>query len=339
MSWLTSDQAAGRARISRRAALALALLCGTAARPAGAEDWPTRPVRIISPFPAGGTADVFARILADHFSTAFGQPFYVDTRTGAGGQIGSLAAATAPADGYTLIVSGNASHVIAPAFAAMPLYDGLRDFTHIAFLGGPPVGLVVHPSLLAGAYADFIRFVKASPAPVDYTSSGVGTHGFLFGEMFARREGLRLVHIPYKGGGPAMIDLLAGHVKVATITFSSSAEQVRTGRLKALAVSAEKRLPNYPDIPTFAELGHPDMVSSTWFALSGPRNLPAGIVDRLNREVARILELPDVRKRLDLDAIQVKPMSPREVTEFVQEETDTWRPLGRELRDSGVKVE
>jgi tripartite-type tricarboxylate transporter receptor subunit TctC len=136
-----------------------------------------------------------------------------------------------------------------------------------------------------------------------------------------------------------MIDLLAGHVKVATITFSSSAEQVRTGRLKALAVSAEKRLPNYPDIPTFAELGHPDMVSPTWFALSGPRNLPAGIVERLNQEVARILELPDVRKRLDLDAIQVKPMSPREVAEFIQEETNTWGPLGRELRDSGTKVE
>jgi tripartite-type tricarboxylate transporter receptor subunit TctC len=198
---------------------------------------------------------------------------------------------------------------------------------------------LVHPSLPVNTYAEFIKFVRASPTPVDYTSSGIGTHGFLFGERFARREGLRLVHIPYKGGGPAMIDLVAGHVKVATITYSSAAEQVRSGRLKALAVSAETRLPNYPDIPTFAELGHPDMVSSTWFALSGPKDLPAEIVDRLNREAARALELPDVKRRLLLDAIQVRPMLPQEVTAFIQEETKIWWSLGRELRDSGVKVE
>jgi tripartite-type tricarboxylate transporter receptor subunit TctC len=335
----TFGPGADKVRVSRRTACALAILCATPVRPARADDWPNRPVRIISPFPAGGTSDVFARILANHLSTAFKQPFYVDTRTGAGGQIGSLAAATAPPDGYTLVVSGNASHIVAPSFAATPLYDGVRDFTHIAYLGGPPVGLLVHPSLPASTYTEFIKFVKASPTPVDYVSSGVGTHGFLFGELFARKEGLRLVHIPYKGGGPAMIDLLAGHVKVATITFSSSAEQVRAGRLRSLAVSAEKRLPNYPDIPTFAELGHPDMVSSTWFAFSGPKNLPAGIVDRLNREIARALELPDVKKRLVLDAIQVKPMSPQEVTETIQEETKIWGALGRELRDSGVKVE
>jgi tripartite-type tricarboxylate transporter receptor subunit TctC len=337
MNWPTFG--ADKVRVSRRTAFALVILCGTPVRPARADDWPNRPVRIISPFPAGGTSDIFARILADHFSTAFKQPFYVDARTGAGGQIGSLAAATAPPDGYTLVVSGNASHILAPSFAATPLYDGVSDFTHIAYLGGPPVGLLVHPSLPANTYAEFIKFVKASPTPVDYTSSGVGTHGFLFGERFARSEGLRLVHIPYKGGGPAMIDLIAGHVKVATITYSSSAEQIRSGRLKALAVSTEKRLPNYPDIPTFAELGHPDMVSSTWFALSGPKNLPAEIVERLNREVARALDLPDVKKRLVLDAIQVKPMLPEQVIEFIQEETKIWWSLARELRDSGVKVE
>ena len=339
MNWPIFGQGACRVRVSRRGALALMSLCGTPVLPAKADAWPSRPVRIISPFPAGGTSDIFARILADHFSTAFKQPFYVDTRTGAGGQIGSVAAATAPPDGYTLVVSGNASHIVAPSFAATPLYDGVGDFTHIAYLGGPPVGLLVHPSLPANTYAEFISFAKASPTPLDYTSSGVGTHGFLFGELFARREGLRLVHIPYKGGGPAMIDLIAGHIKIAIITYSSGAEQIRSGRLKALAVSTEKRLPNYPDIPTFAEFGHPDMVSSTWFALSGPRNLPAEIVDRLNLEVAHALELPDVKKRLVLDAIQVKPMSPREVTAFIQDETKTWWSLGRELRDSGVKVE
>jgi tripartite-type tricarboxylate transporter receptor subunit TctC len=337
MNGRTLGQCAPTARVSRRTALVI--LCGTPVLPAKADDWPNRPVRIISPFPAGGTSDFFARILADDFSTAFKQPFYVDARTGAGGQIGSLAAASAPPDGYTLVVSGNASHIVAPSFAATPLYDGVSDFTHIAYLGGPPVGLLVHPSLPVNTYAEFIAFVKASPTPVSYTSSGVGTHGFLFGERLARREGLHLVHIPYKGGGPAMTDLIAGHVKVATMTFSSGAEQIRSGRLKALAVSAEKRLPNYPGIPTFAEVGHPDMVSSTWFALSGPRNLPAEIVDRLNSEVARALELPAVKRRLGLDAIQVKSMSPQEVTAFIQEETNVWWPFGRELRDSGFKAE
>ena len=149
-------------------------------------------------------------------------------------------------DGYTLLISGNASNIVAPAFSPSPLYDGLNDFTHIAYLGGTPVGLVVHPSLPVTDYAQFVDYVKKSPIPINYTSSGIGTHGFLFGEDLARADGLNLNHISYKGGGQAMIDLIGGQVKVATITFSSVIEQVRVGKLRALAISSEHRLPDFP---------------------------------------------------------------------------------------------
>jgi tripartite-type tricarboxylate transporter receptor subunit TctC len=302
-----------------------------------ADNWPSRAVKIISPFSPGGTADTFCRILADQFTNVFKQPFIVDSRPGAGGMIGSLAGARAEPDGYTLLMSSDASHVVATAFSSAPLYDGVNDFTHIAYLGGAPVVLIVHPSLPVHGYAEFVDYVKKSPAPVDYTSSGVGTHGFLFGEDLARIEGLQLNHIPYKGGGPAMVALIGGHVKVATITFSSAVEQVRSGALRALAVSAEHRLPNFPDVPTFAELGHPDMVSSSWFALSGPKGLPHEIVERLNREVGIMLALPELKQRLVEQTIEVKPMSPEETTRYFEEETARWAPLARQLRAAEVK--
>jgi tripartite-type tricarboxylate transporter receptor subunit TctC len=293
-----------------------------------ADDWPTRPVKIIAPFAPGGTADVFARILADHFGITFKQPFYVESRPGAGGMIGSLDVAKAEPDGYTLMISGNASHIVAPAFSPAPLYDGINDFSHIAYLGGSPVGLVVHPSLPVKSYAEFVNYVKKSPVPLNYTSSGIGTHSFLFGEELARTDGLNLSHIPYKGGG---------QVKIATITFSSVIEQVRAGKLRALAISSEHRLPDLPDVPTFVELGHPNMVSSTWFALSGPKGLSREIVDRLNREVAVVLQLPDVQKLLAQSAIEVKPMSPEETTKFFEAETARWTPLARQLSAAEAK--
>jgi len=196
---------------------------------------------------------------------------------------------------------------------------------------------VVHPSLPVKSYAEFVDYVKKSPLPVNYTSSGIGTHGFLFGEELARTEGLNLNHIPYKGGGQAMIDLIGGQVKIATITFSSVIEQVRAGKLVALAISSEHRLPDFPDVPTFVELGHPNMVSATWFALSGPKALPHEIVDKLNREVAVALQLPDVQKLLAKSAVVVKPMSPEDTTKFFEAETTRWTPLARQLSAAEAK--
>jgi tripartite-type tricarboxylate transporter receptor subunit TctC len=307
---------------------ALAAVSSLALSSAVAEDWPARPVKIVAPFAPGGTSDVLARVLAAHFGDVFHQAFIVENHPGAGGMLGSEAVAHAEPDGYTLVISGIASHVIAPAYSAKPTYDGVRDFTHIAYLGGPPVGLLVHPSLELKSYGDFLGYAKKRTDVLDYTSSGTGTLGFLVGEELAHKEGIKLNHIPYKGGGPALLDLIAGHVTVATMTFSSAAGQVRGGTVRALAVTSEGRLAHFPDIPTFKEQGY-DLVATTWFALSGPARLPAAIVDRLNRATIETLAQPDVRERLSADEIEFKVMTPAQVTEFFASETAHWAPAAK----------
>jgi len=316
-----------RRRLSLFAALVAwpSLLAGNVC----AQDWPAKPVKIVAPFAPGGTSDTLARVLAENFSQTFRQTFYIENRPGAGGILGSAAVASAEPDGYTLVLAGIASHVIAPAFNANPPYDGVRDFTHIAYLGGPPVGLLVHPALGLAGYGEFLAFAKASPVVLDYTSSGTGTLGFIVGDELARKEKLRLNHIPYKGGGPALLDLVAGHVRIATMTFSSAAEQVRAGAVRALALTSESRLANYPDIATFKELGYGDMVATTWFALSGPARLPNEIVRALNRATQQALQQPDVHKRLTQDAIELRPMTPSQVTAFFASETARWAPAAK----------
>jgi tripartite-type tricarboxylate transporter receptor subunit TctC len=314
---------------------ALVALCLVVA-PAGAEEWPARPVKIVAPFAPGGTSDALARVLAGHFGEIYHQTFFIENHPGAGGMLGSAGVAAAEPDGYTLVLSGIASHVIAPAFSPKAAYDGVRDFTHIAYLGGPPVALLAHPSLGLKSYGDFLAYAKARTDVLDYTSSGTGTLGFLVGDELAHKEKLKLNHIPYKGGGPALLDLIAGHVLVATMTFSSAVGQVRAGNVRALAVTSEGRLGHFPDIPTFRESGY-DMVATTWFALSGPPRLPATIVDKLNRATNETLQMPDVRQRLSNDEIESKPMTPDEVTAFFGRETAHWAPAAKAAAASGAK--
>ncbi len=308
---------------------AAALLC-LAGADAQAQTWPNRPVKIIAPFAAGGAADTLGRIIAEHLTTAFRQQFYVENRGGAGGIVGAAAAAAAEPDGYTLVVSSIAANVISPVFNANPGYDGMRDFTHIAYLGGPPVVMVVHPSLGVTTYKDFVAVARRGRDPMSYISPGTGSHGFLVGEYLARQENYKVSHIPYKGAGPALTDLVAGHVKLGTMTFSSAAEQIRAGKVLALAVSTDKRIPNFPDIPTFKEVGQ-DLVAATWFSLSGPARLPNDIVQQLSRETLKAMQLPEVQKRLALDAIETRLMSPEEFTKFVESETVRWAPLAKSL--------
>jgi tripartite-type tricarboxylate transporter receptor subunit TctC len=298
--------------------------------PVHAQSWPNRPVKIIAPFAAGGAADTLGRIIADHLSTAFRQQFFIENRGGAGGAVGAQAGAAAEPDGYTLVVSSIASNVISPVFNAHAGYDGLRDFTHIAYLGGPPVVMIVHPSLGVTTYKDFLAVARAAKEPTSFISPGTGSHGYLVGEYLARQEGYKVSHIPYKGAGPALTDLVAGHVKLGTMTFSSAAEQIRAGKVLPLAVSTEKRIPNFPNIPTFREVGQ-DLVAATWFSLSGPARLPNDIVQQLSRETLKAMQLPDVQKRLALDAIESRLMSPEEFTKFIEAETARWAPLAKSL--------
>jgi len=316
-----------RLRVLFAALAAFSVVAGPSAQ---AENWPSRPVKIIAPFAAGGAADTLGRLIADHLSSAFHEQFYIENRGGAGGIVGALAGAQAEPDGYTLVISSIASNVISPAFNGNTGYDGVRDFTHIAYLGGPPAVMVVHPSLAVTTYKDFLALARASKEPLSYISPGTGTNGFLVGEYLAREEGYKVSHIPYKGAGPALTDLLAGHVKLGTVTFSTAAEQIRADALRALAVSTEKRIPNFPGIPTFRESGR-DLVTATWFAISGPARLPNDIVREVNRETLKALRLPEVQARLAVDAIETKLMSPGEFTKFVEAETARWAPLAKSL--------
>ena len=310
-------------------ATAAALVC-LAGMSAQAQTWPSRPVRIIAPFAAGGAADTLGRIIAEQLSTAFRQQFFIENRGGAGGIIGAQAGAAAEPDGYTLVISSIASNVISPVFHANAGYDGLRDFTHIAYLGGPPVVMVVHPSLGVTTYRDLVALARSSKEPISYISPGTGSNGYLVGEYLAQRENYRVSHIPYKGAGPAVTDLVAGHIKLGTLTFSTAAEQIRAGRMLPLAVSTERRIPNFPDIPTFREVGQ-DLVAATWFSLSGPARLPNDIVQQVSRETLKAMQLPEVQKRLALDAIESRLMSPEEFTKFMEAEIARWTPLAKSL--------
>jgi tripartite-type tricarboxylate transporter receptor subunit TctC len=305
----------------------LAALAGIVLAVAGAAaaDWPSKPVRIVVPFAAGGAADTLGRLYADALSAAFGRQFYVENRIGGGGLIGAEAVARAEPDGLTLMVSGIPTHVLGPAMNRNVGFDPMRDFTHIAYFGGTPNALVAHPSLGVAAYRDFFALARGADG-VEYVSAGFGTMGNWIAEYLAAKEAVKLVHVAYKGGAQAMVDLLAGHVKVGMLTWSTVAEHIRAGRLRALAVTSAQRLPHAPEVPTLRELGH-DFVATAWYSLSGPAGLSPDIVERVNREIVRAADRPQVRRQIEQDAIEAKPMSPAEVRSFMQSEIDRWTPM------------
>ncbi|HTG96017.1 MAG TPA: tripartite tricarboxylate transporter substrate binding protein [Burkholderiales bacterium] len=296
--------------------------------------WPEKPVRIIVPFAPGGSADTLGRLVAQKLSEQLKASFVVENRGGAGGALGSELALKAAPDGYTLVVSGIASHVIAPLLPQGTPYDPVRDFTHIAMFGGPPAVLAVNPSMEAKDLREFVALAKARPGALSYGSPGNGTQGQLVAELFKQRAGIQMVHVPYKGAAGAVTDLMAGHIQVISTTLTTAATQIRAGRVRGLAVSAPARLPDFPDLPTYAELGYPDLVATVWFSLSGPANLPGDIVSRLNAEVNRALELPEVRERLKVEGIVPSPMGAREFNAFVAEELKRWGPV---VKASGAK--
>jgi tripartite-type tricarboxylate transporter receptor subunit TctC len=314
-------------RLSALVAAALAAACLTSAANA---DWPTRPVRIIAPSSPGGAADTFARLLADNFSEIFRERFFVENRAGAGGLLGAAATARAEPDGYTLVTSSIGYHVIAPAISPNPGFDPLHDFTHVAYLGGPPNVLVVNPALGVRSFMDFMNLARRGE-PLAYVSPGVGSHGQLVAESFAQMAGIKLQHVPHKGANPAMMDLVAGNVKVGTMTWTTAVGQIRSDHVVPLAVSSSARLAEAPDLPTFKELGYPDLVTLTWYALSGPAALPRDIVQKLNGAVAKVLDLPTVRQRFARDAIEAHAMTPEEITRYMASEIAKWGPVAKRV--------
>jgi tripartite-type tricarboxylate transporter receptor subunit TctC len=309
--------------------MAFAIACGARA-PASATDWPSRPLRIIAPSTPGGAADMFARLLCEHLSETLHERCFVENRAGAGGLIGTAAAAQAAPDGYTLTTSGIAFHVIAPAISPNPGFDPLNDFTHIAYIGGPPNVFVANPALGVRSLEELVALGRRA-GPIDYVSPGTGTLGHLLAELFARKTGIKLQQIMTKGASQGMMDLVSGSVNLGTMTWTTTLAQIRAGKLIPLAVTSRARLAEFPDLPTFRELGYDDLTAVTWFALSGPAGLPHEITEQLNGAVAKMLELPDMRQRLDRDAIETRVMTPDAFTRFVADEIEKWGPIAKRV--------
>lgn len=319
----------------RRVAIALVAVLAAAPldRAAAASDWPNKPVRIVVAYAAGGANDLLARVFAEQLGKAFGQQFFVENRTGGSGLIGTEAVARAAPDGYTLQASGMPSHVLAPAMNKNVAFDPMRDFTHIAYLGGPPNVFVVHPSLGVNSFKELLELMRKEPGGVQYVSPAIGAVGNMVAEYVAAKENVKLVHVAYRGGGAAIQDLIAGHVKVGSMTISTTRPHIVAGKLKALAVSSAQRLPEFPDLPTLVELGYPELVTTTWYALSGPAGLPRDIVDKLNAATNRAIDLSEVQKHLQTGMIQTKAMTPAELTAFMQAEIDKWAPIARRIAE------
>jgi len=310
-------------RLVATAILFFLALVGTAS----AQTWPSKPIKLVVPWPAGGSADLIGRVVADHLTGVLKQTVVVENRGGAAGMIGSLSVSRADPDGLTLLVSGIPSHVIAPATSPKPEYDGVKDFTHIAYLGGPPIVLAAHTALKVSSLKELIAAAKTSKEPIGYVSAGVGSLGHIHAEYLAQREKIKIQHIPYRGGAQAAQDFIAGHVRLGSMTWSSARAGIQGGQFIPLAVSSSRRQPDFPNIPTFKDLGYDELTTATWWSISGPPDLPADIVERLNREIRAMLKLSSVLGRLATESFESEDMSPAEFTRFVQAEIKKWGPV------------
>jgi tripartite-type tricarboxylate transporter receptor subunit TctC len=316
-------------------AFAFIVLCGSFDL-AGADDYPTRPITLIVPFPPGGSTTVMARNVADKMSATLGQPVVVENRGGAGGTIGTRSVAKAAPDGYTILLSYTATMAIAPSMNVNAGYDPRKDFVPIGMIGFAPNVLVVHPSLPARSVAELIAYAKAAPAPVQYGSPGVGTVNHLAGEYLASETGAKLQHVPYKGNGPAMGDLLGGHIPMMFVPIPVALGNVKAGTLRGLAITTAKRSGLLPDLPTLAESGVPGFDVALRYGLMAPTGTPPAVIARLNRELNAALATEDVKQRLATDGAEALPGTPEAYAADVDADEKRWSGLVKKL---GIKVE
>jgi tripartite-type tricarboxylate transporter receptor subunit TctC len=313
-------------------AAALALMLAAPALAQSAGKYPERQIRIIVPYPAGGSVDVLGRVLAQRMQENWGQTVIVENRPGAGTMIGTAAAAKADPDGYTLVivVSGHATN---PALHANMPYDSIKDFAPIALLARTPVVLYAHPSLPAKDTRELIALGKQKTHTLNFGSAGIGSMTHLTGELLKDKTGIDLLHIVYRGGTPALSDLLAGHLPLQFATVAQALPQYKAGQLRALGISSAERYASVPEIPTFREQGI-DLVTTEWYGLLAPAGTPRPIIDKLNAEMKRITALPNMGDRLM--AIELTHSTPEELGDFIKAETARWGPLIKKL---GLKGE
>jgi len=285
--------------------------------------YPARPIRMISPYPPGAVVDTLCRTLASPLGELLGQPIVVENRTGAGGNIGMDVVAKAPADGYTIGMGGIGPNAINPSVYAKMPFDPVRDFAPITFVASNINVLVVHPSVPARNVQELVAYAKANPGKLSFGSAGRGTSQHLAGELFKQLTGVEMTHVPYKGAGPAVSDLVGGQIPLMFVDISASLGHIRSGKLRALGVTTRERTPLL-DVPTLIEQGIPDFDVNAWFGLFAPARVPPEILARLNTESAKALRLPATRERLQSVGLSPAPDTPEEFAQFTRNELDRW---------------
>ena len=311
----------------------LALPCGTALSQA----YPTRPVRMMVGFPPGGGTDVVARIISPRLSENLGQPVVIENRPGATGTVAAAMVAKSPADGYTIMMGHVSVNAIAPSLFPNLQYDVAKDFAPITLAASVPHFVVVHPSVPVNSVSELIAYAKARPGKLSFPSAGNGSTPHLAGEIFKSMAGVNLVHVPYKGTGQSMQDLLAGQHQVAFDTAPASAGYVRSGRMRVLGVSSAKRVPEYPDVPTVAEAGVPGYEVTTWYGVFAPGGTPAAIVNRLHADITNAMQAPDTRTRLaGAGADGTITRSPEEFAAMVRADVARYAKI---IKDAGLKID
>jgi len=314
--------------------MAAAMAC--AAIGGWAQPYPAKPIRIIVPFPAGGTADIMARVVGQKMTETWGQQVLIDNRSGAGGNIAADLAARSAPDGYTLFLCTVGTHAVHQTLYEKLSFDPIKDFSAVAYIAGVPNVVVVHPSIPVTSVKELIGFIKARPGRINFGSSGTGSSVHMSGEMRKVMAGLDMTHIPYKGNPQAVTDLMAGQIELMITNMPSVIPYIQSGRLRALAVTTKARSPALPDLPTMEEAGLPGYESSAWFGLVSPAAVPRDIVSKLNAEVMRIVGLEDVKRNLASQGAYPLVMTPDEFGAFMKAETSKWAKI---VKASGARAD
>jgi tripartite-type tricarboxylate transporter receptor subunit TctC len=315
----------------RKFVLATTVLIGFAVSAAIAQDYPDRPVKIIVPTPPGGPVDVIARLTANSLQNSLGKAFVVENRAGAGNTIGSKDAAEAAPDGYTLLYSSASGLVIAPLLHPDAGYDSLKSYDPVALVGESSNILVVNPSVPANTVQELVAYAKANPGKVNFSSGGIGVLPHLIGEMFKARAGIDIVHVPYKGGGPSINDVVAGSVQMTFEGTSVLLPLIEAGRLRALAVTTPKRIPQLPDVPTMVESGFPNFVSTSWTGLLAPAHTPQPVIAKLNAAINGGLKTPELKTALERLSNEPLGGTPADFTAVIKADLDKWSPIVNSL--------
>jgi len=300
-----------------------------------AADFPTHAITLVVTFPAGGASDIVGRTIAEPLGKKLGQPVVVDNRVGAGGSIGGSAVARATPDGYTLLLSNSSPLSIAPFALEKSPYEPVKGFTHLYYLGATPLIVIAYPKAGLNSIADLVKAAKAKPEGYPFGSGGPASIGHIVGEMFKTELKVNMMHVAYKGGAPMSADLIGGQIPVAFDVSTAYIPLVKGGQLKALAITSAKRSELLPDVPTVAEAGFPDLVAENYFGVSGPPGMPKEVVEKLYKALAEVMQMPEVRKKLEDTGLVLKSMTQPEFAGFVEKQAKEWGPF---VKNSGVKL-